>query len=246
MKRTINIIITCMLLFIMPAAITYADNHRAANKQHQEVSQEKFRALFKGYLCEHLDKEEPEIIISRFKVMGNEPLPRGKLDFRLFKRSQRELSGYVKLTCIIRVNRIAENEVRLSGWADVFGNVVCPSRDIERGEVIGREDVYLARKNISRLSSGIVTDVREVTGLMAKHNLRADVCIKDYMLERKPVVERGDMVTILAESSGLRLTVPGRIQEDGYSGERVKVRNTMSKKEIYAMVVNGSTVRVEF
>jgi flagella basal body P-ring formation protein FlgA len=32
----------------------------------------------------------------------------------------------------------------------------------------------------------------------------------------------------------------------GYTGELVKVQNLMSKKEIYAKVVNGSMVAVDF
>jgi flagella basal body P-ring formation protein FlgA len=61
-----------------------------------------------------------------------------------------------------------------------------------------------------------------------------------------PVVDRGDLVTILAESAGVRLTVPGRVMEPGYKNEPVAVENTMSRKKVYATVVDGSTVAVDF
>jgi flagella basal body P-ring formation protein FlgA len=54
------------------------------------------------------------------------------------------------------------------------------------------------------------------------------------------------MVTILAESGDLRVTVPGRVLEKGYKGSLIRVQNVMSKKEIYATVVNGATVTVDF
>ena len=65
--------------------------------------------------------------------------------------------------------------------------------------------------------------------------------LKDWMLEKSPIVDRGDVVTILAESDGLRVTVPGRILERGYSGELVRVENIMSKKQVYARVTDHST-----
>ncbi|MBW1753417.1 MAG: flagella basal body P-ring formation protein FlgA, partial [Deltaproteobacteria bacterium] len=52
--------------------------------------------------------------------------------------------------------------------------------------------------------------------------------------------------TILAESSGLRITVPGKVLMKGFAGELVKVQNLMSKRKIYAKIVNPSTVTVDF
>jgi flagella basal body P-ring formation protein FlgA len=66
------------------------------------------------------------------------------------------------------------------------------------------------------------------------------------MLERVPVVSKGDLVTILAESAGVRLTVPGRVMETGFKDEPVAVENIMSQKKVYATVVDGSTVTVDF
>ncbi|MEE9611432.1 MAG: flagellar basal body P-ring formation chaperone FlgA, partial [Desulfatiglandales bacterium] len=70
--------------------------------------------------------------------------------------------------------------------------------------------------------------------------------LKEWMLERPPIVKRGDMVTILAESGVLRVTVPGRVLEKGYLGELVRVQNAMSKRQIHARVINNSTVVVDF
>ena len=66
------------------------------------------------------------------------------------------------------------------------------------------------------------------------------------MLKKSPIVVKGDVVTIIAESSGLRITVPGRVLMKGFTGELVKVQNLMSKKEIYAKVVNSAIVKVDF
>jgi flagella basal body P-ring formation protein FlgA len=81
---------------------------------------------------------------------------------------------------------------------------------------------------------------------MVKHQIRAETPLKEWMLVRAPIVKRGDMVTILAEAGGLRVSVPGKILEKGYKGQLVRVQNTMSHKKIYAKVINDATVRVDF
>ncbi len=104
----------------------------------------------------------------------------------------------------------------------------------------------MGRKNISRISSKILTDINRALGLMVKHTIKSDTCLKEWMLGKSPIVTKGDMVTILAESNGLRVTVPGKVLMKGYLGELVKIQNLMSKREIYAKVINNSTVKVDF
>jgi len=81
---------------------------------------------------------------------------------------------------------------------------------------------------------------------MIKRNVKADTVLKEWMVEESPMVKRGDVVTILAESVGLRVTAPGKVLMKGYLGKRVKIQNLMSKKEIYAEVINSSTVKVDY
>jgi flagella basal body P-ring formation protein FlgA len=40
--------------------------------------------------------------------------------------------------------------------------------------------------------------------------------------------------------------VPGKIMEKGYMGQLVQVQNTMSRKNIYAKVIDAATVMVDF
>ncbi len=213
---------------------------------YQSIPGERFREIFREYLYSRLGKDESDIAVSRFKVIGNRPVPAGKVSFQLFQKDKRRLGGYVRLVAIISVDRVVENKVRLSGWVDVFEAVVCTARNLKKGEIIEEDDLYLARRNISHLSPNILTDMMKAVGLIVKHNLRKDTPLKEWMLERSPVLDRGDMVTILAEKGNLRVTVSGMVLERGYSGELVRVRNAMSKKEVYARVVDNSTVEVDF
>jgi flagella basal body P-ring formation protein FlgA len=219
---------------------------RTAKQSHQSIQESTFREHFKEYICRQLRKTEADVVVSRFKVKGNRPVPDGKISFKLFQKNRIKSNGQVEVITAVTVNGQVENEVMISGYIDVFESVVCTSRDFKRGEVIKTDDVYLAKRNASRLSPKVFTHINKVSGLRAKHNIKADTCLKEWMLEKSPVVERGDLITIFAESLDLKVTAPGRVLMKGCIGEIIKVQNLMSKKDIYATVVNKSTVMVEF
>jgi flagella basal body P-ring formation protein FlgA len=53
-------------------------------------------------------------------------------------------------------------------------------------------------------------------------------------------------VTIVAESSSLRITALGVAEGQGSEGEYIRVKNLLNDKVIAASVVDSSTVRVPF
>ncbi|MBU0986440.1 MAG: flagellar basal body P-ring formation chaperone FlgA, partial [Proteobacteria bacterium] len=206
----------------------------------------KFKEAFNQFLCRRLGKERSDVIVSKFKIANNKPVPAGEVRFQLFQDGRGELKGFVRLSAAVRINGVVKNKVMLSGWVDVFEEVVCASDYLKRGATIEEEDVYLARKNIARASSKYLTDTSEVVGYIIKHNVKPDASLKIWMITKAPIVDKGDLVTILAESGVLRVTAPGKVLMKGYGGELIKVQNLMSQKEIYAKVVNDSTVSVDF
>ena len=245
----IMILLACLVGICFPpnAEPAAKKTNKAVIKQgHQSISGARLRECFMKYLRRHSGKEPSDIIVSKFKVNRNRTVPQGKVDIRLFRKGAARLAGYVRLNAVVSVNAIEKNKVQLSAWVDVFESIVCTSRDLKRKEIIKKGDVYLARKNISHMPPNAISKLNKAVGLMIKHTVKADTCLKAWMLEKPSIVERGDIVTILAESGGLRVTVPGRVLEKGYLGELIKVQNAMSKKEIYAKVINNLTVMVRF
>jgi len=234
----------CMSYMAQPVA--GEDFQRVIKPSDQTIQESIFQKHFKEYVCRHLRKTGPDVVVSKFKVKGNRPVPAGTVSFKLFQKGRIRLQRCVKLIAEVNVNGQVKNEVLLLGYIDVFESVVCTSRNLKRGEVIEKDDVYLAKRNGSRLSPKVVTHMDKAEGLRAKHNIKADTCLKEWMLEKTPVVNRGDIITIFAESGGLRVTVPGRVLMKGCLGDLIKVQNLMSKKDIYAKVVNNSSVMVAF
>jgi flagellar basal body P-ring formation protein FlgA len=219
---------------------------KSALQQGRYVSDARFREAFLNYLCARLRKPAADVAVSKFNVSDQQAIPAGALTLEVHQKEKGTLLGHVRLAAIVKVNGAAHHEVRMSGWVDVFESVVCTARPIKRGEVIQEEDLFLFRKNIARLRGQTFNGLDSAVGLMARHNLKENTSLLEWMVEKTPILDKGDMVTILAEMGGLRVTVKGVALERGYPGQMVKVQNTMSQKTLFARVIDGSNVMVEF
>lgn len=251
MKKTVCILALMVgffgINFSAEAQITSNDiNRTEVDEGYQLVQETTFREIFRDYICENLEKNKSDIIVSRFKVLGNKPVPKGKIYFQSFLKDEKRMTGYVRMVSAIKVNGIVRNTVRLTGWVDIFESVVCAGRELKKGDIVEEDDLYLARRNISRLSKNIFTDMDKAIGQRAKHTVKKGMCLKEWMLERPPVLSKGDVVMILAETGSIRITVPGKVLEKAYPGELIRVKNAMSEKELYARVIDNSTVMVDF
>jgi flagellar basal body P-ring formation protein FlgA len=218
----------------------------AAGLRGGHVLETRFLEAFSEYLCARLNKSSADVVVSRFNVYDHQQVPAGPLTLEVYQKERGPLMGHVRLAAILKVNGVVQHEVRMGGWVDVFESVVCTTRPIRKGEVIQEEDLFMFRKNVSRVRGHTFTDKDKAVGLMARHNLKENTSLMEWMVENPPVLDRGDIVTILAQIGGLRVTVRGMALERGYPGEMVKVQNTMSQKTVIARVIDGSCVMVEF
>ena len=92
----------------------------------------------------------------------------------------------------------------------------------------------------------VVVDVDNVVGKRTTRAIKAGVILRTDMVELPPLVKRGDVVVIIAESEGLKVTALGKAKHRGHRGEKIAVENLDSRKEVFARVLDASTVKVDF
>ena len=226
-------------------SILAADNGPQSEKSDQTIPLEMFQEAFDFFVSQQPDLVTSDVVISRFKVARNNPVPAGEVDIQLLRTNNRPFSRYVRVKAVINVDGIPANNAEVSAWLDVFETVVCAARDLPQGHILKKRDLYEERRNISRNMDEVVTDTALLVGLMAKRSVRKGDMVRHSMVEKKPVIKRGDPVTILVESGLLRVTIPGTALDDGFAGETVSVENSMSSKKIFARVIDEVTVRVD-
>ena len=121
--------------------------------------------------------------------------------------------------------------------------VVTPTRDIARGEVLGDGDVVLGTPANPMMTGNAVTNLDAVRGMEARRPLRAGEVIAATDLRHPVVVTRGQTVTMTFDAPGVSLTAMGRAMAEGGVGDTVVVQNPASYRMVSAVVTGAGTVR---
>mgnify|MGYP001825038479 FL=1 len=93
---------------------------------------------------------------------------------------------------------------------------------------------------------GVITDPGAVLGKRTRRAIGTQTPLRADLIELPPLVKRGDLVVIIAESNGLKITTLGQVKKRGRLGDRIPVANMDSKKILYARVIDSNTVKVDF
>lgn len=203
--------------------------------------------FFKDALFRHSPWPADDIEITRLRVYPSKTrIPAGELSVEIEPPPNGRYLGRVSLLLTLRVNGQMARTVRVSAWVEVYRPVLCAVRAMAKGHVLGPEDLRLSRRPLSRLRDQVLSTPEGVVGLALKRSVQAGQVMTDRMLTPPVIVRRGDRVTILAQSKSLTVTTPGKVKQDGSSGDYVRVENLMSEKEILAKVVSPKTVVVNF
>jgi flagella basal body P-ring formation protein FlgA len=92
----------------------------------------------------------------------------------------------------------------------------------------------------------VLGDAAEAEGLFARGSIAAAAPIRRQDVMVPPAVHRGDVVLLVAQRAGLRITTPGEVREDAALSQSVRVVNRSSRKELTGRVLDASTVVVDF
>ena len=125
-------------------------------------------------------------------------------------------------------------------------SVVVARRTLPIGHCVGLDDVGTEIKEGWRNHEDLYERAEEVVGKKVWRPVSEGACVKSWHVRDRRDMQRGDDVVIVAESGAIRVQAPGELLESGNPGDRVKVLNKSSGKELYATVVDAKTVIVSF
>ncbi len=204
----------------------------------REIGREELVRAVLGALAARLGGDE------EVRVLGvglPAPVPEGEVE--LVPRLPRgPLPSPATLWVDVRVD--GEREAR--GWvrAEIVRArpVVVLARDVRRGEVLSADDLEV-RPAAGGGRRGLA-DPRLVLGKRLRRTLRAGAVLTERDVETVPVVERGDLVRLVARVGAVTATTLGRAVEAAGIGERVRVENLSSGRTVAGVVREAGVVDV--
>lgn len=218
----------------------------AGAKNFQTLTAGEIERRAKDYINQQLPWDEDDFEVSMEYNGRDVVLPAGRVDLDFHMPMGVRQTGRIPLYLKIKVNGTIKRRLQLSPMVRVYHDVVKAYRALNRDHVLMTGDVMVERELESYLTRNAATRVEDVVGRKILVSLKQGAVVPMNMLIKPPMVKRGDPVRLLAQKGMLKITVLGIVQEDGFKGGIVKVKNAESKKMVYGRVVDSSTVRVEF
>lgn len=126
----------------------------------------------------------------------------------------------------------------------VTREILVATRLLRRGDIMGKADFELERRDISRLGDRYLSDASRFIGYEVAQDINAGQVLTARMLRQPKWVKRGQRVTLIAGVSGLEVKMSGEAMSDGAKGAIIRVKNSSSKKIVQGEVVEKGVVKV--
>jgi len=126
----------------------------------------------------------------------------------------------------------------------VFQDVVVASKPLSANKVITSGDVQLKSRDIASLRQGYMSNLKDVIGQELKTPIAMGTVIKPMRIRPQKVVSRGEHVMLLALAGQMEVRMSGTALSDASIGQRVRVKNSSSKRIIEGVVEGPGIVKV--
>ena len=123
---------------------------------------------------------------------------------------------------------------------DALADSVVPLRTLRAGTVISAEDLRLDAKTIQ----GTFGSVDDVIGQEAKVSLYAGRPVRHGEIGPPALIERNQVVPLVFNQSGLRISTEGRALARGAAGEIIRVMNLSSKATLFGQIQSDGSIQV--
>jgi flagella basal body P-ring formation protein FlgA len=160
------------------------------------------------------------------------------------------LPGQVQVDVSILVDSERKETVSLALTVQVYQFVAVTLRRIEADEPLNEENVRLEQRPIDVGNSFVTAkDLRAGQRSRVAMNSGQTVLhahVEPLTTDNPILVKSRELIKLTARVGSLRVTTKGEAQQDGRAGEKIRVRNVDSKKEIVGRVVERGLVEVEY
>jgi flagella basal body P-ring formation protein FlgA len=149
-------------------------------------------------------------------------------------------------TVTVRVNGRDRHRAVLTFQFTRLVDVVVVARTLEPRRTLGPDDFRRERRPAGEVPPDALTDLAEPADHELVRPAQAGEVLTPRVIRPRLVVKRGELVTLLLEGEGFRITTQAQASEDGRRGEAVRVLNVSSKREVVGVAEGGGVVRVPY
>ena len=216
------------------------------SRSYVEIDQPKIKKIITDYIIQNISPDNGMVRIKAVHVPDRVILSKGRIAYKVAAPRSRQLMGNCSLAVDFSVNGHSQKRIWATAQVEVLGPVVVTRKPLGRYKPISEDDIVVQTMDLANLPSNVLSDPEAVIGKRTKRAIGAQTPLRADVIELPPLVKRGDLVMIIVEAQGLKITARGLVKKKGRLGERIPVVNVDSKKMLYARVIDSNTVKVDF
>ena len=126
----------------------------------------------------------------------------------------------------------------------VFRPVVVASRPLAANQIITKSDIKIESLDIGRLHQGYINNPQQIIGQQLKYPLSMGKVINPNSLKLQKIVQRGELIMLVASVGNMEVRMSGKALSDGTLGQRVRVKNLSSKRVVEGVVEGPGIIKV--
>lgn len=240
MKITNNIMMLPLLLISISTNSTLADDELVSNQyqQHNEITN-----AVKSFIDESINTNDDDSVKITTKALDKRlQLHKCELPLQAFWPPGANQSGHTSVG--IRCNDGKPWKIYISAQIKQYQQVWVTMTALSRGTILDRSHVALERKEISNNQREYFSIDQSPIGLITKRPLRRGVIVQAQALDKPMAVKRGDRVIVIARINGLEIRTAAKALNSAAEGDRIRVQNLSSKKELEGTLSKNSVVHL--
>ena len=215
-------------------------------RSYIEIGKKEIQEILSDFLYGNVLKGNSSARVKSLDVPDRITLPRGRITYRVSPPKNTRYVGLVPLSIEFSVDGEIQKKVRANAMIEMMVEVVVAKKPLRKHIPITEDDIEVHKMDLAELPHNVITDPEEVLGKRTRRAIGSKTVLRTDLIELPPIIQRGDIVVVVAESNGLRITALGKAKRKGRLGERIPVENFDSKKILHAEVVDSRTVRIDF
>jgi flagella basal body P-ring formation protein FlgA len=171
------------------------------SRSHVEIDKHKIEKIVADFITQNIPQENKTVRIKEINVSERVILSKGRIAYKVAAPSMQKLMGTCSIAVDFSVNGHFEKKVWTTATVEVWGPVVVTRKPLGRYKPITEDDIMLQTLDLTHLSSNVVTDPEAVLGKRTKRAIGAQTPLRADSIELPPLVKRGDLVVIIAQSN---------------------------------------------
>lgn len=210
------------------------------------LSKNEISSKVKKTIIENMPWPKDMAVIDVYTSKEVTKIPDSKPDLKVEFPRNFNFLGTELVRVQILVNGMKVRTLWVKSNIKIYSDMVRAARPILRNEILNEKDLFIDKKLVSFVQTGIFNNVGEIAGMRAKRAVKKGAVILDSDIAIPAIIRRGNILNILAKKGLLTVSTKGKAMEKGFKGKIMKVENLSSKKVILAEVVDSKTVKINF